>query len=77
MENFRDFTLSDEAKLAVENYFRKTIYPNPSEIYRMLCDAYEEILLVQQQEENTINTDSVVEVLGLYKELVEACLMDD
>lgn len=76
MENFKNFRLSDNAKLAVENLFRTT-YLNSADVFHRLCNAQEELLLVQQQEENTINVDSVVEVFGFYKELVEACLVDD
>lgn len=76
MEIYKKYTMSDDAKLAVENFFRTT-YLNSADVFHTLCDAQEEILAVQQQKENTINVDSVVEVLGFYKELVEACLIDD
>ena len=76
MEIFNKYTLSDDAKLAVEKHF-STTYLDSADVFRRLCDAQEEILLVQQQKKNTIKVDSVVEVLGLYKELVEACLVDD
>lgn len=76
MEIYKKYTMSDNAKLAVENLFRTT-YLNSADVFHRLCNAQEELLLVQQQEENTINVDSMVEVLGFYKELVEACLVDD
>ncbi len=76
MEIKEKYTMSDNAKLEVENFFR-TNYLNSADVFHRLCDAQEEILLVQQQQENIINVDSVVEVLGLYKGLVEACLVDD
>lgn len=78
MENFKNFRLSDDAKMEVEKYFRTT-YLNSADVFRTLCDAQEELLTLQQQENNTININvcSLAEVLGLYKGLVEACLMDE
>ena len=76
MENFENFRMSDDANLAVENFF-STTYRDSTDVFKQLCEAQEEILLVQLQEENTINLDSVVGVLGMYKELVEACLVAD
>lgn len=76
MENFRNFRLSDEAKLEVEKYFQ-TNYLNSADVFRTLCDAQEEILGVQQLENKLIKVESVVEVLGFYKGLVEACLIDE
>lgn len=76
MENFKNFRLSDDAKMQVEEYF-KTTYLNSADVFRTLCDAQEELLTLQQQENNTINVGSLAEVLGLYKGLVEACLMDE
>ena len=76
MENFKNFKLSDDAKLEIEKYFR-TNFLNPSDVFKTLCDAQEKILLVQQQKENTINIDSVVEILGLYIGRIEVCLVDD
>ena len=76
MENFKDFRLSDDAKMEVEKYFRTT-YLNSADVFRTLCDAQEELLTLQQQENNTISVSSLAEVLSLYKGLVEACLVDD
>ena len=76
MENFKNFRLSDDAKMQVEEYF-KTTYLNSADVFRTLCDAQEELLTLQQQENNTINVGSLAEVLSLYKGLVEACLVDD
>lgn len=76
MENFKNFRLSDDAKVEVEKCFRET-YLNSTDVFKQLCEAQETLLLVQLQKENTINVDSIVGVLGQYKELIEACLVDD
>ena len=76
MENFKNYRLSDDAKMEVEKYFRTT-YLNSADVFRTLCDAQEELLTLQQQENNTVNIGGLAEVLGLYKGLVEACLMDE
>jgi hypothetical protein len=76
MENFKNFRLSDEAKMEVEKYF-KTTYLNSADVFKSLCNAQEELMLVMQQEENTINVGRLAEFLGFYKGLVEACLVDD
>jgi len=76
MEIYKKYTMSDDAKLAVENFLR-TNYLNSADVFHRLCDAQEEIMGVKQLDNKLIKIDSVVEVLGLYKGLVEACLIDD
>jgi len=62
--------------MEVEKYF-KTNFLNSADVFKSLCHAQEELLLVMQQEENTVTVGCLAEVLGFYKELVEACLVDD
>ncbi len=76
MEISGKYTMSNDAVNAVESFLRGN-YLNSADVYHRLSDAQEAIMLVQQQEKNTVDVDSVVEVLGLYKGLIEACLIDD